>query len=172
MWACGEAQLSHAGFFAAVIASAPRWLPSAQPSVFTQLAKSCVQLQLDDPAFLRLVLQQVARVCQQLQSQQQNSRHTASQARAQGECAAVASMCSWAVARLDLQQLAGAAREVVAASGVEQHSSTHPSSLGRLWLFHDWLQQQQLLDGRGLAGLLTAQQLQQGAREAARRQSA
>jgi hypothetical protein len=36
-----------------------------------------------------------------------------------------------------------------------------------LWVFHSWLFEHQILDGKGLAGLVTQQQLQQGAKEAA-----
>jgi hypothetical protein len=44
---------------------------------------------------------------------------------------------------------------------------SHPYNLRQLWAFHSWLVQHQLLDGKGLTGVLTRQQLQQGEKEAA-----
>jgi hypothetical protein len=58
-------------------------------------------------------------------------------------------------------------RNLVVGSSIWQGSRTHPSNLRRLWVFHSWLLKHQLLDGKGLAGLVTQQQLQQGAKEAA-----
>jgi hypothetical protein len=60
-----------------------------------------------------------------------------------------------------------AARTLVASGKVNQQRRMHPGSLRRLWVFHSWLLEHQLLDGRGLAGLVTQQQLQQGAKQAA-----
>jgi hypothetical protein len=54
----------------------------------------------------------------------------------------------------------------VVGSGVGQLPATHPGSLSKLWVFHSWLLQQQLLDGQGLTRLLT-QQRQHGVQGAA-----
>jgi hypothetical protein len=83
------------------------------------------------------------------------------------EKANTAAQCSMSVAKLDMQQLAWAAKVLVVSSGVRQQPSSHPSNLRRLWVFHSWLLQHQLLDGKGLTGVLTRQQLQQGEKEAA-----
>lgn len=75
------------------------------------------------------------------------------------------SLCS-AVARLDMQQLAPQALQLVTTSGIG-HRPTHKANLQRLWVFHSWLLQHQLAGGQGLTGLLTQQQLKQGQQEAA-----
>jgi hypothetical protein len=79
----------------------------------------------------------------------------------------VAAMCSLSVMQLIMRVLAGQACKLVVDSIIKQHGRTHPSNLRRLWVFHSWLLEHQLLDGKGLAGLVTEQQLQQGAKEAA-----
>jgi hypothetical protein len=50
---------------------------------------------------------------------------------------------------------------------VGQQANIHVSVPRRLWVFHAWLLQHQLLDGRGLTGLVTDQQLRQGEKDAA-----
>lgn len=62
-----------------------------------------------------------------------------------------------------MPQLAGSMRELIAESGIKQRPKTHPSNLTKLWMFHSWLLQHQLLDGKGLTGVLTQQQLRDGA---------
>ncbi len=78
----------------------------------------------------------------------------------------VASICR-PIALLDIRGLAGAARKLVADSNIKRVGRPHPSNLRRLWAFHSWLLDHQLLDGKGLAGLVTEQQLQQGAKKEA-----
>ena len=80
--------------------------------------------------------------------------------------ASLAAILAASIAQLDMQQLAGPARDLVASSGVGQQANTHLSNLRRLWVFHAWLLQHQLLDGRGLTGLVTEQQLRQGQKDA------
>jgi hypothetical protein len=164
MWACGQLQLTDSTFMSAVVAAAPKWLPVATPVELSQALIACGQLQMHNTSFLQQLLQRSLQICQQQQQQQRNSTPTE---QAQRGIASLVGWCGWAVAQLDMQQLAGAARDVVAASGVKQQPNTHPSNLRRLWVFHSWLLQHQLLDGKGLAGLLTEQQLQQGSKEAA-----
>jgi hypothetical protein len=81
--------------------------------------------------------------------------------------ATAAAQCSASIAKLDMQQLAGLAKELVVSSGVQQQPNSHPFTLRRLWVFHSWLLQHQLLDGKGLTGVLTQQQRQQGEKEVA-----
>ena len=78
-----------------------------------------------------------------------------------------AAFCGHSVTLLDLRPLAGAARGLVASSGVGKRPNTHQANLRKLWVFHCWLLQHQLLDGRGLTGLLTEEQLQRGQEAAA-----
>lgn len=76
--------------------------------------------------------------------------------------ASVGVLCGLAVARLDLQQLVGTAHALVVNSRVASSPRLPPSNLHRLWVLHNWLLQHELLDGRGLGGVLSEQQLQQG----------
>lgn len=77
----------------------------------------------------------------------------------QADADSIAGVFGLTVAQFNMYQLAGAAKDLVALSGIGKQPNTHPSNLGRLWELHTWLLQHQLLDGRGLTGLLTEQQL-------------
>jgi hypothetical protein len=83
------------------------------------------------------------------------------------DTASLAAIFAAAIAQLDMQQLAGPARDLVASSGVGQQAKIHVSHPRRLWVLHAWLLQHQLLDGRGLTGLVRNQHLQQGQQETA-----
>ena len=65
-----------------------------------------------------------------------------------------------------MPQLAGPMQQIVVCSGIGERPRTHPSNLWKLWVFHSWLLRRQLLDGKGLAGVVTEQQLQQGEKDA------
>lgn len=67
---------------------------------------------------------------------------------------------AWAVAILDLQQLAAAAKDLVASVGVQQRTEATAQDRTMLGQVHGWLVQAHLLDGQGLAELLTQEQLQ------------
>jgi hypothetical protein len=66
-----------------------------------------------------------------------------------------------------MRKLAGAARKLVADSKSVIPAHSGAANLRKLWVFHSWLLEHQLLEGKALAGLVMAQQLQQGAEEAA-----
>jgi hypothetical protein len=74
-------------------------------------------------------------------------------------------MCNlcWSVAVLELQQLAGSVVQLVqaAASSQQQWREFASEELMQLHQVHLWLLDRQLVGGRGLAGALTQQQLQQ-----------
>jgi hypothetical protein len=61
-----------------------------------------------------------------------------------------------------MRQLAADAVALVAGCGIVQQSKVNEVDAGMLWDVHAWLVQHQLLDGQGLAGLLTEQQLAKG----------
>jgi hypothetical protein len=67
-----------------------------------------------------------------------------------------------AVAILNVQQLAGEVKAIVAGSVIARDTVVGAADLRFLWDVHAWLVQHQLLDGQGLAGLLTEQQLAEG----------
>jgi hypothetical protein len=102
---------------------------------------------------------------QQQQQQQQHDKqpgcHKALQLSA-AERDSLAVVCSVSVAKLDMRNLGQLAKQLVIASGIAQQHSTHPSNPRRLYILHSWLLQHELLDGRGLLGVLTEGQLQQG----------
>jgi hypothetical protein len=115
---------------------------------------------------MQACLQRALQLLGQQQQQASNRQGRSSMPLPPGDKDGLAAYCASAVARLDLQSLAGTAVELVSRSGIGQRSNTHPGNLSKLWLFHSWLLQLQLLDGKGLSGLLTKQQLQQGAKAA------
>jgi hypothetical protein len=165
MWACGELGLADTAFVAAAVAAAPRWLPGSMHYGLNQVLPACVALQYRDEAFMKACLHQGL----QLLAQQQPSRQGRSSRRPLAALARdqLAAVCCISVARLDMRSTANAAVDLVSRSGIGQRPNTHPGNLSKLWVFHSWLLQHQLLDGKGLTGVLTHQQLQRGAKEAA-----
>jgi hypothetical protein len=169
MWACSELELAGELFLSAAVAAAPTWVPNCASQEISQAATACVKTQYRDEAFMQLLLQHAM----QLMQHQQHGKRGATPPSGRspvlsGEYRAVlASLCSTAVAKLDMQQLAGTAKQLVVVSGVGSLLQARPAKLGRLWVFHCWLLQHQLLDGKGLTGVLTQQQLQQGKQKAA-----
>ena len=136
------------------------WLPRCDDTELRQAVLACAKLQYRDELFMGLLLQ---RADQMLQP----NRRGRGRAVSESNRADVAAMSCMSVVSLDMRDLAGAARTLVASSKVNQQRRMHSGSLRRLWVFHSWLLEHQLLDGRGLAGLVTQQQLQQGAQQAA-----
>ena len=160
LWALGELQLKDNRFIRAAVAAAPKWLPNTNPRQVSQAATACAQLQYRDEHFMELLLQRAQQLLQP-------SRSKGSRSQVEADKASLIAQLSISVVLLDMRRYAGAARKLVADFNFVEQSGTHPSNLRRLWLFHSWLLEHQLLDGKGLAGLVTKQQLQQGAKEAA-----
>jgi hypothetical protein len=164
MWACGELRLADTPFIEAAVAAAPKWVPRSAAFHLNQASSACAVLKHRDERFISVLLQHALQL---LRQQPQGKPGSSSMHKSLADRDRLAAYCSSSVARLDLQSLAGPARELVFVSGVGQRPATHKANLSRLWVLHSWLLQHQLLDGRGLTGLLTQQQLQQGAKEAA-----
>jgi len=163
MWACGELGLFDEQFMAAAVAAAPQWVPKAANPEVVQALAACAQLQYRDYGFLQQLLQQGLQLLQLQPGERVGRLRPLSPA----DKASLAALCSLSIAQLDMRELAGAAKALVASSGIGKQARTHPSNLWRLRVFHSWLLQHQLLDGQGLTGLLTEQQLQQGEKESA-----
>jgi hypothetical protein len=165
MWACSELGLPGELFLSAAVATAPTWVPHCTGYDICQAAAACAKTQYRDEAFMQLLLKRAMQFLQQ--QQQQGRRGGRSPAQFKVDMNALAALCSIAVAKLDMQQLAGAAKQLVVASGVGSMSQAQPAILRWLWVFHCWLMQHQLSDGKGLTGVLTQQQLQLGEQKAA-----
>jgi len=161
MWACGELGLFDEQFMAAAVAAAPQWVPSSTGYDLSQALTACARLQYKNWDFLQQLLQKGQQLLQP------GKKVGCIKPLSPADKVRLAAICSWSIALLDMQELAGTARALVASSGILKQPRTHPSNLRRLWMFHSWLLQHQLLDGKGLTGLLTEQQLQQGEKEAA-----
>jgi hypothetical protein len=178
MFACAQLGMYDARFLGHVSATAHKWLPKATAAGLGQVAYACRTLQYAD---CQLIAGVVQRSKQLLQQRGTNGLHEGSQRNQ------LAAQVGSAVAALDLQQLAGDVLELIRLCGLAQHnadassimtvgyagskqrsSSGFAGQLGMLWDVHCWLVQHQLLDGQGLAGLLSQQQLQQGRVEASR----
>jgi hypothetical protein len=162
MWATAELGLPADVFVVKAVQAARAWAPISRDTEVNQAALACALLQYRDEAFLSLLLQRASVLLQQTGKARSGSR-VLSLADKTGLAAFVAA----SITQLNMQQLAGPARDLVASSGVGQQANTHPSNLRRLWVFHAWLLQQKLLDGRGLTRLVTEQQLRQEQQEAA-----
>jgi hypothetical protein len=168
MWACSQLGLADAPFVAAAMAAAPRWVPAGNLFNISQAAVAGATLKRSDEHFMRVLLLQLEALL--LQRPHRGTRHAGHNPRTAtvgNVNTAVAAFC-YAIAQLNMQQLAEAATSLIARSGYGKQREAHVYDLQRLWVFHSWLLQHRLLDGKGLAGLLTQQQLQQGAKEASK----
>jgi hypothetical protein len=163
MWALGELRLMDEGFVRAAVAAAPNWLPRSTSYDLSQAISACAQLQYRNEHFVGLLLQRGTRLLHPDMRSKAKGRPLSEQDKAR-----LTASCCLTVVLLDMRGSADAARKLVADSNVMQRSDAHPADLRKLWVLHSWLLQHQLLDGKGLAGLVTEQQLQQGAREAAK----
>jgi hypothetical protein len=137
------------------------WLSRAKATNLAQVALACDRLQLRQHQ--QLMSGVVQRSKQLLQEQKQ--RMSVSQR------VSTAAAVSKSVAVLDMRQLAGDVRNLVAVSRVATDGCANSGILAELWEAHAWLVQHQLLDGQGLAGLVTEQQLTAGRAVAETKQS-
>ncbi|KAF6263979.1 hypothetical protein COO60DRAFT_266345 [Scenedesmus sp. NREL 46B-D3] len=156
MWACGKLHVINTQFFDKAAAAAPSWLPGAITPNLVQAAYACRILQYKDQQLMALIVTRSKQVQQQQQQQQQRRqqlKHDPHDTRRQQEDMNLAAVVGYAIAVLDMQQLAGDVRELVASSRVTPKSRLGSADAGMLWEVHAWLVQHQLLDGRGLAGL-------------------
>jgi hypothetical protein len=176
MWASAKLGVYDAGFIDRVVAAAPEWLAEPSVPVLTQVAWACKTLPLQEQQ-QRQLLQVVVQASNALFALPGGeARRLAWQSRVLRYRVHVAATVGSSVAALDMQDLAGAVRELVANSSTKPErpvstSNISPVGLAMLWEVHAWLVQQQLLDGQGLAGLLSEQQLAEGKAAAAEAKS-
>jgi hypothetical protein len=152
MYACAELGIYDDEFFGNVRASSPRWLAGSVAAGVQQVAYACRVLQLRDPQLLAGIAQR----SKHLMTQQSGRPLRESQR------VILAAVVGCAAAVLDMQPLARDVWALVADAGVKHDSKLKPIDASMLWEVHAWLVQHQLLDGQGLAGLLTEQQLAEG----------
>jgi hypothetical protein len=149
MWACGRLGVRDAAFLDRAAAAERAWLPKAIEVEVKQVGYACRVLQIKDDKFMAGLVKR----SQQLQQQ-----------RGVGDGLAIGmtATAGHAVALLDRQQLASDVKSLVANCGVTAGTQLLPADASMLWDVHAWLVQHQLLDGQGLVGLLSQQQLEQG----------
>eukprot|EP00882_Tetradesmus_deserticola_P003408 GHRQ01003604.1.p3 GENE.GHRQ01003604.1~~GHRQ01003604.1.p3 ORF type:complete len:192 (+),score=91.25 GHRQ01003604.1:1392-1967(+) len=169
MWGCAKLGMAEHTFLSAVEDTAPKWLPRAVAPNINQVAlaygalqQHLLQQQQQQPP---QVMVAVVERAQQLLSSQNNGSLGSSSVNRRSmlllqSLSTMPAAIGWCVAIWDMQQLAGAAKALVV-SGVRQSSKLSSSSACRLWVLHAWLVQHQLLDGQGLAAVLTPAQLAQ-----------
>jgi hypothetical protein len=152
LWACAELSLYPAELFAA-LDSKKQWdrlLPAMTGQALSNTALACAVLDHKDEQLLAGLLQQALQ-------RQSSSSSSSMQFSQQWVC----NLC-WSVAVLDLQRLAGSVVELVhQANRQQQCTNFSPEPAMQLQQVHHWLLDRQLRGGRGLAGALTEQQLQQ-----------
>uniref|UniRef100_A0A383VYP9 Uncharacterized protein n=1 Tax=Tetradesmus obliquus TaxID=3088 RepID=A0A383VYP9_TETOB len=161
LWACGRLGLREASFVNRAAAAAPVWLRDTNRADVVQIATACRLLQYSENQLMEQVVQRTAQLLSQLRGKGSDTIQSI------GLTAVVAH----AVAALDMQQLAGEVRQLVVKTGVTHSFELKAANAGLLWTVHQWLVQQQLLDGQGLAGLLSPQQLAAGKAAAAAHQA-
>jgi hypothetical protein len=152
LWACAQLRFYPAELFAAVDRQQQRgrMLPATNEQDLSHTALACAVLNHRDEKLLDWLLQQALRH----QSSSSSSRMKLSEQ-------SVSNLC-WSVAVLDLQRVAGSVVELVRqANRQQQWASFATESASQLQQVHQWLLDGQLVGGRGLAGALTEQQLQQ-----------
>jgi hypothetical protein len=157
MLAASQLGVSAQSFFDGAVAVVPvsAWLSRAAAVDLAQVAAAFEGLQLRQHQ--QLMSGVVKRSKQLLQEQKQPMSVV--------QRFSTAALVSNTVAVLDMRQLAGDVKDLVAASDLKVATDEQASSAGnlaKLWEVHAWLVQHQLLDGQGLAGLLTEQQLAAG----------
>jgi hypothetical protein len=152
LWACAQLRSYPAELFAA-LDSQQQWdrlLPAMNGQALSNTALACAVLDHRDEQLL-------ARLLQQALHQQSVSSSSSMQFTTQCVC----NLC-WSVAVLDLQRLASSVVELLhQANRKQQWADFAPESTMQLQQVHQWLLDRQLVGGRGLAGALTEQQLQQ-----------
>jgi hypothetical protein len=152
LWACAQLRIYPAALFAA-LDSQQQWdrlLPAMNGQHLVGIAHACAMLDHRDEQLLGGVL------CQALQLQRQSSSSSSRQLTVRSS-----SNLSWSLAVLDLQQLAGDIVELMQAQVSGEMWDLEDKGMVQLQLVHQWLLDRQLVGGRGLAGALTEQQLQQ-----------
>jgi hypothetical protein len=154
MLALSQLGVSAEGFFDSAVAALPvsSWLSRASAANLAEVASACEGLQ---PQQHQQLISGVVQRSKQLLQDQKQQMSVVMRAR-------TVAVVSKAVAVLDMRQLAGDVRDLVAASKVATDERASPGNLAMLWNVHAWLVQHQLLDGQGLTGLLTEQQLAEG----------
>jgi hypothetical protein len=152
MYACGQLGVYDDRFLRSVVASSPKWLAGSGEPALRQVAYACRVLQFRDSQLLAGIVQRSTQLLTQ-----QRGRQLQGPLRAN-----LAAQVGLAVAVLDLQQLAGEVKALVAESAIAGDIMASATALGLLWEVHAWLVQHQLLDAQGLSGLLSEQQLEEG----------
>jgi hypothetical protein len=164
MWACGELGLVDEQFIAAAVTAAPKWLPQSNGFNLTQAASACAKLQFKDETFLLQLLKQASALLRQSSSGPSHARSgKGSKIMSPRDVDSMVTLCALHIAEINMPQLAGPMRDLIVGSGISKRQDTHQANTGKLWVFHSWLLQHNLLDGKGLAGVLTQQQLRVGA---------
>jgi hypothetical protein len=159
MLALSQLGVSADSFFDRAAAALPvnAWLSRATAASLMQVASACEGLQLRQQQQLMSGAVQWSRQLLQQQQQQMSVALRVS----------MGAVVSKSVAVLDMPQLAGDVTDLVAVSKVATDEHASSGNLAMLWEVHAWLVQHQLLDGQGIAGLLTEQQLAKGKAAAA-----
>jgi hypothetical protein len=150
MWACAKLGVCPAEFFEAAALATSSWVPHTIAAHMHQVARACRELDFRNTQLMAAVVQRTQHVLQHRRRQKLPGPD---------EFSTVATVC-YACSRLDMRHLAGSLRDLVASSDLAHEREA--GRLGMLWVVHAWLVQHQLLDGQGLAGLLSEQQLADG----------
>jgi hypothetical protein len=161
LWALGVLQLRDEGFIRAAAASFRRQIRSPTGSDIIRAVTALARLQYHDQDFMRELLEFADLLAR--------APGLAGEVLTNEELYSLDKICA-AMVMLDMRQLAGLARLLLARSGYFNRSTYPGDSLRRLWVFHSWLVEHKLAGKKGLEGFpcLEGYQLQDAAEEAAK----
>lgn len=138
--------------------SSRTWLQGSVVANLNQAAWACGVLGFHHVQFMTQLMHWYGKLLQRHHKFASSKRGSAANGRFIG-CAAV---MGWSTAQLDMQELAGDIRGLIASSGARRHRNLAPGDAGMFWDTHVWLVQKQLPDQQGLMGVLSQQQLAAG----------
>lgn len=161
LWALGVLQLRDEGFIRAAAASFGRQIRSPTGSDIIRAVTALARLQYHDQNFMRELLEFADLLAR--------APGVAGEVLTNAELYSLDKICA-AIVMLDMRQLAGLARLLLARSTYFNRSTYPRDSLRRLWVFHSWLVEHKLAGKKGLEGFpcLEGNQLQDAAEEAAK----
>lgn len=158
LWACDKLHLADESFLKRVADAAEHWVPQSIARNVAQAATALGNLQYRDQPLMTALAR---RSMQLLQHSPKSDR---------SDLMNLTVAMGLSIAQLDMYPLAVLAVELLQSTTRRRQEILRPVDAGRLYKLHEWLVRNQLLDGRGLVGLLSAEQLAEGKESAKRYQ--
>eukprot|EP00878_Enallax_costatus_P013975 GHUV01014614.1.p1 GENE.GHUV01014614.1~~GHUV01014614.1.p1 ORF type:complete len:551 (+),score=107.19 GHUV01014614.1:166-1818(+) len=152
MYACAKLQMEHKPLLDAFVVVAPAMVPTAVEGwLLTQVAWACTTLNV--PVHAQFMGDVLSRSVQLLRLSNMRTPDSS--------VIGLAAIVSSSIARLDMQALAAGVVQLLSTPAVQQRllKKLLPSHARMFWEVHWWLVSKSLLDGKGLSGCMTPEQL-------------